>query len=95
MGILFIVDFIFGVKIFGVPYISSNGHFPGLRIRAKIFGFPDRRPTRDKNFMCFPTEIRADRKLPENPKAARKPESGRIRAIFRARKSEISESFRA
>ena len=32
--------------------------------------------------MSFPTEIRPDRKLPENPKAARKPESGRIRAIF-------------
>ena len=30
----------------------------------------------------------------ENPKIARKPESGWVRVIFRARKSELSESFR-
>ena len=30
----------------------------------------------------------------ENPKIARKPESGRVRVIFRARKSELSEGFR-
>ena len=67
---------------------------PGLRIRAKIFRFPDRSPTRDQKMIGCPTEFRPDPKLPENPKIARKPESGRVRVIFRARKSELSESFR-
>ena len=58
---------------------------PGLRIRAKIFGFPDRGPTREQNFLGCPTEFRPDPKLPENPKVARKSESGRVRVVFRAR----------
>ena len=66
----------------------------GLHIRAKIFRFPDRRPTRVKKILGCPTEFRPDPKLPENPKVARKPESGRVRVIFRARKSELSEGFR-
>jgi hypothetical protein len=66
----------------------------GLPIRAKIDGQSDRRPTRDQKFLSCPTETRPDPKLPENPKVARKPESGRIRVIFRARKPEFSESFR-
>ena len=66
---------------------------PGLRIRAKIFGFPDRRPTRDKIFVCFPTEFRPDRKLPENPKVARKPESGRVPSHFSGPKTRVYREF--
>ena len=82
-----------------IPYkvvatIDEQGLGPGLRIRANILGFSDRRPTRDQKFLGCPTEFRPDPKPPENPKLARKPESGRVRVIFRARKSEFSESFR-
>ena len=72
----------------------TSGKAPGLRIRAKIFRFPDRSPTRDQKMIGCPTEFRPDPKLPENPKIARKPESGRIRVIFRARKPEFPESSR-
>jgi len=65
----------------------------GLHIRANFLGFPDRRPTRDQKFLYCPTEARPDPKLPENPKVARKPESGRVPSHFSGPKSRVFRGF--
>ena len=74
--------------------IDKVAQYAGLDIRAKIFGLPDRRPTRDQKFSGCPTEFRATRNFARMPESPENPNSGRARASFRARKPEFSEHSR-
>jgi hypothetical protein len=64
---------------------NDNDHFIAqkhFRIFNDFFWFSRPSSNPRQNLVCFPTEFLPDRKLPENPKVARKPESRRVPSHF-------------